>query len=367
MKSHQQYYTALAGLRGIGAIWVTSFHLFHQSSNQIIKSGYLGVDLFFLLSGFIITHVHQGDFRTGYDVRTHVHFLKLRLARIYPLHLVIILAFGFFVMLAPDFIARYPRPERFGLNAFVATLLLVHNWGFGPATLWNLPTWSLSAEWLAYLLFPFAAIGVSKIRPAYSLLAALCLLAVLELIFLKFGHREDGGKPGLLRLAFEFLAGCLVCQSVREGGRQPRALCGIAIALLLVAIFVPGMYFFASTSFALLIVTVVSGPSRLSAALACAPMSRLGDLSFSLYLCHWPLIQIRNWAVEKDYLGADAGFALLVMAIIASTWVCWTCVEKPGRDFARRHIAPPPEAQTALPSGPDAWAQEKLEAGPSTK
>jgi len=359
MESRQQYYSALTGLRGIGAVWVTLFHLLHTSANQVIKSGYLGVDLFFLLSGFIITHVHQADFRNGYELRTHFHFLKLRLVRIYPLHFVILVVFGIFAMLAPDFIDRYPHPERFEFGAFIATLFLVQNWGIGPGTLWNMPTWSLSAEWLAYLLFPFISIGVAKLRPRYALVAALCVLALMELVFLHFGHREDTGKAGLLRIACEFVAGCLVYQHVRAADGRTAPLTGwIAVVLLGVSVSVPGLYFLATTSFVLLVAAVVSGGSRLGAVLASRPMTLLGDLSFSLYLCHWPLIQVRNWAVDKGYIGATPGFIALVPAIVVVTWICWACVEKPARRLGRRLIAEPPRSHAGVHAVPERIAQE---------
>lgn len=357
MESRQQYYSALTGLRGIGAVWVTLFHLLHETDNQVLKSGYLGVDLFFLLSGFIITHVHQADFANGYALRTHFHFLKLRLARIYPLHFVIMVLFGIFAMLAPDFIDRYPHPERFEFDAFIYTLLLVQNWGIGPGTLWNMPTWSLSAEWLAYLLFPFISIQVAKVRPRYALLAALCVLALLELVFLQFGHREDTGKAGLLRIACEFVAGCLVYRHVRAADGQGARLGWIAVVLLGLAVSVPGLYFLASTSFVLLVVAVVSTSSRLGAVLASRPMTLLGDLSFSLYLCHWPLIQVRNWAVDQGYIDAASGLVLLVPAILAGTWICWACVEKPARRLGRRLIAEP-SRHDAVQAVPGPIAQE---------
>lgn len=339
MNSHQ-YFTSLSGLRGIGAIWVTIFHVFDQSTNPFISVGYLGVDLFFLLSGFIISHVHNADFAHGYRVSTHWRFLQLRLIRIYPLHAFVLFLFACFVFTAPQFVERYDDPDRFGIGAFISTLLLVHNWGFMYPTLWNLPTWSLSAEWLAYLLFPFISIASSRIPYRLSLPAAFLALVAVEAVFFGTGAPRDGiGKIGLLRIAFEFVAGCLLQRYVSGGRRgSPALLPWAAIGLLLVAIYLPSLQFLALFSFGLLILSVVSQQNLLSTFLSSRPMLFLGDISFSLYMCHWPLIQIRNWSVERGYLGEQAALAVLLVSICLGSILCWKYVEVPARALGRRWL-----------------------------
>lgn len=341
MQAQQQYYKALSGLRGVGAIWVTLFHIFSQSSSQLISAGYLGVDLFFILSGFIISHVHYDDFSGGYHAIRHWRFLQLRLIRIYPLHVFVLLLFFIFVVTAPNFVQLYSNPERFSLSSLVATLLLVQNWGIVPPNYWNGPTWSLSAEWLAYLVFPFISIGVAKVKVSYLLIMALLALAVLEIFIFAAGVQHDQlGKVGLLRLAFEFTSGCFLYQYSRAGNcLNIKFPAWGAIALLLAAIYVPALKIFAVTSFLFVILAVVSEKNLITYFLSSRLLLFLGDISFSLYLCHWPLIQLRNWAIKQKYVEEKFSLYLLVLAIFLITVLCWKFVEMPARKFGRRILS----------------------------
>jgi len=99
---------SLTGLRGAAALWVILFHfsfllrthLHIPLDLPLLREGYLGVDVFFILSGFILCHVYVSSFKQ-YKVREHIHFLLIRLARIYPLHLAVMLAFVLAVWLVP--------------------------------------------------------------------------------------------------------------------------------------------------------------------------------------------------------------------------------------------------------------------------
>ena len=73
---------ALTGLRGIAALWVVFFHLEYGSAIPIIEKGYLGVDIFFILSGFILMHAYSGPKSNKFG---YTRFIKARIARVYPL------------------------------------------------------------------------------------------------------------------------------------------------------------------------------------------------------------------------------------------------------------------------------------------
>src|SRR6185312_4430329 len=140
---------SLTALRGIAALMVLGYH----STNLLfggfehvpppMSHGNLAVDLFFLLSGFILMHVHQREFADGVRWENVKSFLRARFARTYPVHLAVLL------VLVPLYSAR----PNAGLG-FVHSLLLTQGvWLDAPT--WNVPAWSISAEWHAYLLFPF--------------------------------------------------------------------------------------------------------------------------------------------------------------------------------------------------------------------
>src|SRR5689334_18685004 len=149
---------SLTGVRALAALAVVFFHFrvvgfapeSYATDFPAVNACYLGVDAFFLLSGFVMMHVHGEEFARP-RVASAWRFLGLRLARIYPLHvailgLLLVLA-TVQTLLAPASTATPEWQERFAMDALLRHLLLV---GWSSAT-WNPPAWSLSAEWTAYL------------------------------------------------------------------------------------------------------------------------------------------------------------------------------------------------------------------------
>ncbi|HTJ96226.1 MAG TPA: acyltransferase [Rhodocyclaceae bacterium] len=345
-------YPALTALRGIGAVWVTLFHLLPDTPFSLIRSGYLGVDLFFMMSGFIISHVHASDF-PHYSLAQHWHFLQLRLARIYPLHVFILCLFGLAVWLLPDFVARYNNPQRLDFAHFLASLFLVHNWGLGDAPLWNGPTWSLSAEWLAYITFPLITILCRRKVPLQLCLPlAVILLAGSVALILLSGHAtlDHVGKIGLLRMFTEFIAGCLIWQYVSAAPAQTgNQFLLPALVVIGLSWATPNLGWMAVFGFALLLMAVIDEESIAVRFLKQPPLMLLGEASFALYLCHWPLIQVHNWLKAHTALNPIALFIGLIVAIAFTTWFCWRFVEKPSRKVLRKLIRPATVAPDSNP------------------
>lgn len=203
----------LTGVRFFLALGVVLFHFqlywtLSPESAGLLNRARLGVDVFFILSGFILTHVYlQGDGPLNYR-----RFLAARFARIYPAHLFILMAMLGLVLIAP-LLGVGLEQGRFNIADFAGTLLLVQAW-FPRETqaLWNGPAWSLSAEWFAYLAFPaYAALAVRlRARPWVLIaLAAIVFVALDAAYRVRFGHvlprAED--SMGILRIIPEFLYG----------------------------------------------------------------------------------------------------------------------------------------------------------------
>ncbi|UMK18141.1 acyltransferase [Klebsiella pneumoniae] len=94
---------SLTGIRGIAAIYVVIYHLFHHASdNNFINNGYLSVDLFFILSGFIITHAHRNDFFDVVTKKNYITFMLSRVMRIWPAGNDSNLLIVFYVQIVPD-------------------------------------------------------------------------------------------------------------------------------------------------------------------------------------------------------------------------------------------------------------------------
>ena len=157
---------ALTSLRGIAAWWVVIFHfrqLLPANTPAILQTiaaqGYIAVDLFFVLSGCVITLNYATWFRRP-TPRAYANFLALRLARIYPLHVVMML-FYLLTAIVLALASHHPTlgPE-YNPTYFLLSLVLLQNWGFTNDTAWNVPAWSISTEWFAYLIFPLLAVSL---------------------------------------------------------------------------------------------------------------------------------------------------------------------------------------------------------------
>src|SRR3569832_1237739 len=144
----------LTSMRFFAAMWVVLYHYWPNldpHTPALVSKGYLGVELFFVLSGFILCHVYlqgagEGRFKYG-------SFPWARLARVYPLHLATLLGVGAMAVGAAA-VGIQHHNDIANWSVLPANLLLVHAWGFAKAAAWNHPSWSISAEWFAYLTFP---------------------------------------------------------------------------------------------------------------------------------------------------------------------------------------------------------------------
>ena len=335
-----QTFRPRTGLRGVGAFWVVLFHTFHESPVGFVSAGYLGVDLFFVLSGFIITHVHGEDFKV-FSWGAYFRFLMLRIARIFPLHIVVLGLFAVFVFSAPGFIEPYHAPERWNVSSLVQTFLLVNNW-FGWPPFWNSPSWSLSAEWLGYLAFPVlarATVGFESSRLFFLAAVTSIFLMVIVLALTGDANFSGMGGSGLVRMAGGFTTGCMVYRYLRANpGPQPGQTTLWACVLITLGISFEEWRFLTFFGFPALILGVVTEETWLSRLLCTRPATFIGEISFSIYMCHWPLLQIQNWAVAHEVLSEKAGLALVLLAICGLSVLSWKYIELPARNRGRRFI-----------------------------
>mgnify|MGYP000455462384 CR=1 FL=1 len=165
-KSHL---SALTGIRGLAASWVLIHHLLGQYPIQdnmpvwievFANNGWLGVDLFFILSGFVMSYIHQEDFHNKLTYSSYKRFLILRFARVYPVHCFITLSL-IPIYLSAHYLFGYTSPiNSFSLEKLLYALTLTNGVGFADSTGWNLPSWSVGSECFAYLMFPLATWAV---------------------------------------------------------------------------------------------------------------------------------------------------------------------------------------------------------------
>lgn len=318
------------------------YHLAYHLSVPVIRFGYLGVDVFFILSGFVLSYVYADKLHPR-DFPSYVRFLQARIARIYPLHAVTLGALGIFVLAFPAFAMRYSLPaQRWGLGPFLASLFLVQNWAHWLPTCWNTPSWSLSAEYFGYLTFPvFLGLTQRWRGRTAPLMLALGSLAVFYGIMMAYGIHDlnVAGTPGMLRMAFEFACGCLLYRAMANGLQTlPWAADILAAGLLVCAFYARDGVFLALPAFALIVLLAAQNRGVTARCLSLAPVVLLGEISYSIYLVHWIILQILNWLFPDTLLGPHSLMirATGVMAMtLASATITFRCVELPARKWGR--------------------------------
>jgi peptidoglycan/LPS O-acetylase OafA/YrhL len=351
---------ALTGVRGLGAVWVFCYHikdLIEQLFNvqvdnySFLYHGYFGVDLFFVLSGFVICNAHFKDFQNGTMERLRYFFIT-RAFRLYPIHITVMLAILLFVMICPGFMdyqsMRSGQPYEFAPITFFTSIFLVQAWSYWLGFNWNETSWTLSAEWLAYIAFPIIVLVLRRFKaPLLNLAGGVCLLLGFGAIMWK-AHMLDLNAfhmSGLARAMFSFTAGCCLNRFYVLGSKSVRLgtwLCTLGFALIAAALWLPGAAMMVIyLGFGMLVLGLAYTPRFYSTAIGTGVVYWLGQISFSFYLTHWIIVRATQWIVATQLpplsFAASVGVILAVMtlSLILGT-LCFRFVEKPSRAFGRK-------------------------------
>lgn len=365
---------ALTGLRIVAAVWVVLFHfrpLFWESAPAfsaalapVLDRGAQGVDLFFILSGFVLTWNYLDKMGRSFSTRATLRFLWLRLARVWPVYLVTLHLAALWIIFTL-YVGHVPAENVEALNAtsYIRQLFLVQLWyqPFFDGSSWNGPAWSISAEWLAYLLFGALVLVVFRVARA-TRARNLLLLAVMAslppvVLLLASGHFYTPWS-WLPRIVMQFTAGALACAAVRKlhpTDRTQRA-AGYA-SILLIAAIVGTLYFFdahppvklpdagglVDVLFVPLVVTLAIGAGTLPRLLSTRVMIYLGQVSFALYMVHEIVHTAWIWAAKQFELtltGTAGVFVVLGLLALALGLSCllYHLVEEPARHWMRRMV-----------------------------
>lgn len=351
---------ALTGIRGIAAWGVVLYHIRLSLTALLpapviaaLAKGYLAVDLFFILSGFVIWYNYAARLQTGGWEQARL-FLWRRFARVWPLHGAILAVFiGFAALL----LATGRDASGYPLAELPLHVLLIQNWGLTHDLAWNHPAWSISTEFAAYLMFPLLVFAARWERlPSAALLALAALLAGgLHLLFAATGRATLGADipaTGLWRCLAGFAMGMILCllwqrwQAVRHAG----PLAGLACAGIVAAAFalglpetawVPAAFFTGLLALALgrgVLVRVIGGKT----------LTWLGEVSYSTYLAHFLLFILYKLAfVDASLQLGWAGLAGFLALVLAASAGLYYGLEKPAQRWLNRR---PP--RWALPAAP---------------
>jgi peptidoglycan/LPS O-acetylase OafA/YrhL len=203
------YLSTLTPLRGIAALLVVVFHitcylvpLTAPGQTELISMGWLWVDFFFILSGFILCHVYSDFFKNGVSRTEYRRFILARFARVYPLHLVT-LGLAVLLIVVINFLAQGVMATlkwSFDLKTIPASLVLLQSMGLYPAAPLNGPSWSLSTEWWVYLVFPFLVSPLMHLKPWSK--AGIFLLVVASYLVLTYWVAPHWGNRFTAELGF---------------------------------------------------------------------------------------------------------------------------------------------------------------------
>jgi len=280
---------SLDGLRGIAAIAVVLFHFNIFFLPQARLSGivpflglaYLAVDFFFLLSGFVMAHVYGRGLASNWRANW-LRFGIARFARIYPLCALTTLAMIIVVALSGTQLTNV----SFSGPSLVLQPFLLQQWASGLS--WNYPSWSISTEAEAYVMFVFLA-GALVTGKYPRLMAACCVAIVAGLSITRGGSLNlYTGFPALLRTLAEFSLGVLLYRAHSGAGSFPKKLAPILAIVFLGLARLTHLDFFIIGAFACLITYGVDSTNSLGRLLNSRPSVALGNWSYSIYLLHAP-------------------------------------------------------------------------------
>jgi peptidoglycan/LPS O-acetylase OafA/YrhL len=323
------------GLRAWAVAGVVLYHLGIPG----FKGGFVGVDVFFVISGFLMTGLIVGGLeRGGFSLRS---FYMARARRIVPALLALcaaLLAVGW-LFLPPQ---EYAQLGRHAVSAatFLSNHLFAREAGYFDAAShekWLLHTWSLSVEWQFYIALPLALVAIWRLAPGRRSIA-LALGAVLVLSLAASITLTPRNAPAAFFLlptrAWEMLAGGLVfllMPRLRLTGGQSAVLEGAGFALIIGSVVVmsagqgwPGWRAAIPVAGAALVLIANRQHSILTRG---AAVQWLGNASYSVYLWHWPVVVGLAYAGLLDSGWAAAG----VVASLVLGHASWKFVEQPGR------------------------------------
>jgi peptidoglycan/LPS O-acetylase OafA/YrhL len=335
---------SLTGVRGIAALWVFCTHAqpvlaAYLAAPDVQKSlfmfnGFRGVDLFFVLSGFILMHVHASEF---FVLRADAirNFYLLRFLRVYPLNTAVLLAVLPIGCAMPEVVAWFrfdhgaPIPYHahdFSASGFVQTLLLAQSWTFVKLGEWNGPSWTLSAEIAGYAAFPVLALLATRCRSAkwagFCGAASLVLLIVILCAFGRAGINPTGGF-GLVRLVFCFTAGVALsrCHALwPAGARWAGGMTVLALAWVALCLCWRPLNVLVTPAFGLLIFGLSYRRGLIDAILSSRAAVFLGSISFSFYLVHYIPLRLALFVFPRYF--AETPLALRLAALTATVAFC---------------------------------------------
>lgn len=349
-----------AGLRGVAALLVVAYHfqfgagehLAFETATPFFRRSYLMVDLFFLLSGFIISYVNDGDRRSSVSAGEYRDFIARRLIRLYPLLLFSLVGYLAYRLLITALIHAAHGHMHIdwsmkSLEILGSQALLLYAWLPLPSG-WNVPSWSISAEMFAYLLFPFLVTLHAKWPRT-----ALCLLGAIALTFYGAIAMTTGVLDIITVIApFRCIAGFSLGMLLYYSRNLIVRLPALPLAMLQLIATAAALFMLARTvndvliipAFAIVVGTSWTDRGPVARLLGLPLFVYLGDISYSVYLNHVPVKDavtfIWTRAIHLGNPQLDRALQLIVCtaAILLISHLTFRRIEIPARHYLSQKL-----------------------------
>jgi peptidoglycan/LPS O-acetylase OafA/YrhL len=377
----EEHVKALTGIRAIAAFLVLVYHSRRvnlDSSgvvvdlgplNGIAANGGFGVDMFFVLSGFVMGMVYWRRFMYGISVGDYFQFIWYRIARVYPLHVVTMAVMLCLYVVGQKTFGFTPQTGHasFSGASVVASVWMVHEWLDGTGVLAKLPflssivqhfgpfgtpngvVWSISSEFFVYLMFPFTAFLLAR-RSWPVLVGSLLTAGGLYYLCTSEWHVFDN----MIRVVFEFHIGLLTFMLMKaragvKGGtphwyhfQNYRGLLVGAVLMCLIGYrrgsaewnFLPSVM-----TVSLLLVVLCDSRDYLARMLRTRWILYMGEISYSIYMTHYIVFALVSHGLLRVYpaLSAKAWLpaAIVIVGTVVVSTLSFHCIERPFRTRLR--------------------------------
>lgn len=341
----------LTALRFLAAYCVVLYHYLNRLEEMgvsffTVPYGYLGVDFFFILSGFILCHTYKERMVSGsFSKRA---FYLYRIARIYPAHLFIVIFEAAYIYCFTYMEIIYSHKHHTYQTLFHA-VSLTQAWIFSPSTLcYNCPSWSISAEWFMYLLFPFLIVLFYKINSRKAAVLSIGLFLTFFMgsyIFVGMPLTEMPINYGIIRIIPEFLFGMFLYRLGSEYRTTLYSIKHVIFTLIacIIACLIESPTVFIVILFGVLIIQCAEQSRQgVEWGLSSNMAVHLGKISYSMYLLHVPFLDfmllITMALLPFIHVVLLVWMSCFVFIILLAS-ALYKYVEQPCRSYIRKYVA----------------------------
>lgn len=356
----------ITSLRGIAAIFIVIHHYstyLIPDINQItsaytpfISKNYIWVDFFFILSGFILAYIYNFKFEVQVEKKDYLKYLSARFARIYPLHLFMLICFLFLISAEYMYFQFIPFEGAGGqqllpftgtesISTFFINLFLLQT--FINGTYWNQPAWSISAEWIVYIFLPFLLPLVYRFKWAGKI--SLVILSFCILFMLNKSNSTLDMTPTLsfFRCICEATVGIVLYDIYKNNFFNNILSNNSATNLIFGASFLT-LFFEISHLITIAIFTLLilsAAYNQENSFLSNKYLIYMGTISYSIYMTHWfiqtvlqkasKLITGNSFSDNFSLSQSPVVLLFCIIFVILTSVITYKIIEDPFRKWLR--------------------------------